>query len=1776
MVSVSASKLPSLSEDSNSKYTLTTDTVPSWSSRFEERLISFNTRFGVTTQWLAGTTVRKSITTPLKSGIPISVCLATIARLSDEENESASLCVGLPSALYVCTPESEALEIPLQYYTPDFHLTNLFPLYCGLLVEFSAGEGADLRRRYYTLLHPDEELIRVTEIDERERVIFSSRDIPLIVTRNHRYLKVWATLETPPEGQCISDSQSKVTDSEENTNNGYSALQLCSFQSVLQLRLVHIQTEDSRRSSSAPPSATAFLVHDLREQIVLCLTSCGTLSVFNVGFSSGVIDSVTLAYRIDDVMYAAPIFACRRGNNLMDTLVQHASGDISLYIAQNRLCEVELTQTQKKMVGNVKLALRKKRVLKSESVNVFQVRSDDGHWSRFMLCNVSFGSALVSQCIAAISCAFDNTDCLPQIIFFYQEMLRKLQTSSLSENEESVKHEWDVFVDVLMQFPKHGNGRRNSVPTHATSSIEELSDWEFLLKTDQKILHRDYHLLPTTHSTANQAVSNTTHAEGLTSEYKLIITRVLNALHLIYEDRKLSTLLAMDVKRLADANRKLALFVGNSSFLDYYRRENGYVLYTGLENDILAGNCAHLSEVPSIFDHLARLTRGVQKDRFPELSFSKREAERPAPDLSKIANALTYQIEEFYRCLYLPQPSEKTKEERAENVLLRMTKHKFRRADLDALPFGVALPLQDALWMCRKSPNSSWSSDAFLLIDREDLLPVGPEPSLEPQIDGHCESLSLLRMQSIAATDSAFGTGDECSARNSNADSCETRSDKSDADDGCDMRDFIFKLRFGQDRRLNEVRRMLRSTTPVIISPNVDTGTAGESDSSEFEEKLLVLLQKRLASPVGRGAFTLRTFLPADPTKPLIVPKICTTGRLYGQKFAKLNLTDASAINTEWGQFHNGVASGLRLVAPDSSRDSDNVKVLTRSWIVRHKPTDISASSSHAGMLLALGLGGFLPALRNTDLYQYLLPRHDLTSIGLMIGLASGNRGSMHEKVTKMLQVHIRAFNEPGFSMPEFTVPVDVQTAAVLSLGLLYESSHKSSILEGLFLELTRCTRFGPEVDGREGLSLAAGIAIGMVCLGGGEPLVSISKGKLVDRLARFANGDLRDSTEVLSAREGRNTTKSSQENGSGTIDRSGLGDSDACRVSELSTVNIDVVAPGALLALGLMYLKSNDHHVADRIRIPENFYQLDRTRPDLVFLQVLARSLILWDEISPTLEWVKQCLPSILQSPGSDVTDSKLELLKTFRKDSFGRFLDLDVSAILSARAFAICGACTAIALRFAGTNDHDAVNVLKNACANFENALQTVKKDSEDTEWLYSTCLTSCSLALGVTCAGSGDLDVFRILRRLRKRAGPSLKSKRYGRYMGLDMSVGFLFLGGGCQTFGTSNSSIAALICSIYPKFPVSVTDNQYHLQAMRHLYVLAVEPRCIETRDVDTDSPCQVDLEVHSVNGTKLKLTAPCIVPASPSVKHISVVSERYLPTIISLKPAVDGRGWYSATKRQLVYVKRRPGHLSHLADPKGSKGILARSFGRTNANCALSSSPSSWEVTDMEHLVQAFSADPEILAFARLFCSQKSQIVHGKLSCSEQTQSEVSSGTLDAWRRYSQILCECLATDRADALRSYFDAERTVSALKRGTACPSMLGSILLSIEYLKNRSRDRYSLVSDHDLSFIISQACTTLESSQMNAALYDYIRSGGAIWPEKLHLGYALRCYRVPQPIHLQRLAACIRRLHKKNMPGRDHWLICSTNLPVGTSERAFACIARALSADYKQSVTS
>lgn len=98
-----------------------------------------------------------------------------------------------------------------------------------------------------------------------------------------------------------------------------------------------------------------------------------------------------------------------------------------------------------------------------------------------------------------------------------------------------------------------------------------------------------------------------------------------------------------------------------------------------------------------------------------------------------------------------------------------------------------------------------------------------------------------------------------------------------------------------------------------------------------------------------------------------------------------------------------------------------------------------------------------------------------------------------------------------------------------------------------------------------------------------------------------------------------------------------------------------------------------------------------------------------------------------------------------------------------------------------------------------------------------------------------------------------------------MAIHMALGFQFLGAGRLTLSRSPQAIAALVCSLFPKFPIHSNDNRYHLQALRHLYVLAVEPRLVLPRDIDTGRLCFCNVSYLTVDNEMVRKMAPCMLP-----------------------------------------------------------------------------------------------------------------------------------------------------------------------------------------------------------------------------------------------------------------------------------------------------------------------
>jgi anaphase-promoting complex subunit 1 len=206
---------------------------------------------------------------------------------------------------------------------------------------------------------------------------------------------------------------------------------------------------------------------------------------------------------------------------------------------------------------------------------------------------------------------------------------------------------------------------------------------------------------------------------------------------------------------------------------------------------------------------------------------------------------------------------------------------------------------------------------------------------------------------------------------------------------------------------------------------------------------------------------------------------------------------------------------------------------------------------------------------------------------------------------------------------------------------------------------------------------------------------------------------------------------------------------------------------------------------------------------------------------------------------------------------------------------------------------------------------------------------------------------------------------------------MSIGLLFLGGGRFTLGTSNAAIASMVAAFFPRFHHVSSDNKSYLQALRHLWVLAVEPRCLVARDVDTSEVVYLPVKITMKEGDEVgttQLISPTLIPDFGKLLSIRVDTPRYWPFLLDTENQPLHR--YALLRSQTLYVKRRTAFLSYTEDPRGSRSLFVRS-GSSAGDAATLDFPQLTDIKthpagDLTEFISSFSNDVLYLAFADRF------------------------------------------------------------------------------------------------------------------------------------------------------------------------------------------------------------
>uniref|UniRef100_A0A8C8G0I9 Anaphase-promoting complex subunit 1 n=1 Tax=Oncorhynchus tshawytscha TaxID=74940 RepID=A0A8C8G0I9_ONCTS len=1010
------------------------------------------------------------------------------------------------------------------------------------------------------------------------------------------------------------------------------------------------------------------------------------------------------------------------------------------------------------------------------------------------------------------------------------------------------------------------------------------------------------------------------------------IPALFYVLHLLYEELKLDELQRSGGRSLVGLLQQLARDLQLEEYIDLYWRDYPSFITTFKESCII--DQAQMeqmqrpsflrAEPPCVFSWLSSCLRGEEVAPFPYL-----------PGICERTKLLVL----VYSCPNILTMIFQLETEKCNPCF--SSRPSFTLKDLESVPFGVALPIRDAIYQCREQPCSDWSEDVCLLIGRQDLTK-------------QAHKVTVAKGKAVSAPATTEAEEEEVGMTDLNQD--------------------VISLIWSQDLRVHEARRLLQSSRPVRVSVVHLPEVSDHEYIEEKENKLLQLCQRTMALPVGRGLFTLFSYHPV-PTEPLPVPKLNLTGRAPPQNtMVDLNSgnIDVPPNMTSWSSFHNGVAAGLK-IAPASQVDS--------AWIAYNKPKSPELANEYAGFLMALGLNGHLTKLATLNIHDYLTKGHEMTSIGLLLGVSAAKLSTMDMSITRLLSIHIPALLPP--TSTELDVPHNVQVAAVVGIGLVYQGTGHRHNAEVLLAEIGRPP--GPEMEyctDRESYSLAAGLALGMVCLGHGSNLIGMSDLNVPEQLYQYMVGGHRRTHAGINREKHK---------------------SPSYQIKEGDTINVDVTCPGATLALAMIYLKTNNRSIADWLKAPDTMFLLDFIKPEFLLLRTLARCIIMWDDILPNSEWVSSNVPQIIQENIGNPVVSE----------------DLNMETLAQAHDYIIAGACMAVGFRFAGSANSDAFDCLYKFARSFMQCL-TSATATVTGHYNLQTCLSMVLLALSMVMAGSGNLKVLQLCRFLHKRTSGEMN---YGFHMAHHMALGLLFLGGGRYTLSTSNSAIAALLCALYPHFPAHSTDNRYHLQALRHLGVLAAEPRLLVPVDVDTLKPCYALLDVTYketpwYEETTVELMAPTMLPELQLLKKVKVKGPRYWELSIDMSKGTQHLE--SILSRDgVLYVKLRAGQLPYKDDPRGWKSLLAPNVNNRNSE------------------VRTFKVQTSWLSTAHV-----SPLVNKR----------------DTLALFSAILYECVTQENPEMLPTYIAIDQAVRTLEQTEMCETFaLWQMRLVLELCESR-----------------------------------------------------------------------------------------------------------------------
>ncbi|CAG8664779.1 1739_t:CDS:2, partial [Cetraspora pellucida] len=703
-------------------------------------------------------------------------------------------------------------------------------------------------------------------------------------------------------------------------------------------------------------------------------------------------------------------------------------------------------------------------------------------------------SKLVRTCLEALSFA------LPTTLYFDFKAQYFLSQYGNKECRDILRgSEWENFIIILLSFFRLEG--QDAIDQAFLREFDK-SDWNFLSSTfkhsrfnfnnhfrciqPSTIVENDI-MINSFKNSRNLREAFYAYYCQLENKYSAFLPSILISLHLVYQDLKLNYTSHQYINELIPLLMQLAKFLKWNNYVDYYKRSYGMNQLKLIEGVIMESALNHDHTFFSPPDINQWILKCIRKPM---------EAKEPFPtplDIGQIFSIpelnenLVHDFDCCQRTRQVCAIYHKLINEGEKSIILEIVNIGYTINDIDALPCGIALPLREAIRKCRENPPNDWPGEAYILVGREDLaeltfgMPIGYIHARGNRMEMKPKTIAQIVESTIPTI---------------------SPQDQHEEINGTEISNHeITDLRFGNDKRLLEVQKLLQSCNTIKVDfPTLELSVQNDENSPQILERVQIQCLKNFSHPVGRAVLTYGTVTPIA-TEPFPIPGLSQAIKVLPyntliQADRALRLPESA----EWPEFHDGVASGLRIPSTIN---------IEGSWISLNKPKELT--NSHAGFLLGLGLNGHLKSMATWQAVEYLMktPKHDITTIALVLGLPASYIGTMNAEIMKFIAVHVTAMFPPKST--SLNVSPLIQTASVLGCGLLYMGTCDRYMSQVMLSEIsTKALKMSDssETDFTEGYSLAAGFALGFINLGQGDSARASVDLDLLKELRLYISGD--------------------------------------------------------------------------------------------------------------------------------------------------------------------------------------------------------------------------------------------------------------------------------------------------------------------------------------------------------------------------------------------------------------------------------------------------------------------------------------------------------------------------------------------------------------------------------------------------------------------------------------------------------------------------------------------